>query len=329
MKARARANEVSIVRDVESFEPPGETAVTIGRFDGVHRGHQALLAATARAASELEYGHAVAVILWPPPEWVLRPSEPRRLLTTLDDRLELLSAASVSYIVVLPFDIELSRRTPQVFVELLADRFKMRTLVTGPNTAIGRDRSGTPDVLAGIATRAGFTHVQVPHEGPTGAISSSKARCDLESGDIESLREVLGRSHSYRGEVIRGDGRGGSLGFRTANIALSEQLILPKDGVYAASAIVEDGPELPALVSVGVRPTFGPSTRLFEVHLLGFDRQIYGCHVRVFLQRWLRGQERFDSRAGLIEAMRSDVDAARAIGRIDVADLMPFSQPIP
>ena len=324
MKARVRENEVSIVRDVDSFEASGEAAVTIGRFDGVHRGHQALLAATVRSASALDYGHAVAITLWPPPEWVLRPAEPRRLLTTLDDRLELLSMASVSHIVVLPFDFELSRRTPQVFVELLADRFNMRTLVTGPNTAIGRDRTGTPEVLAEVATRAGCTHVQVPLEGRLGSISSSKARRDLESGDIESLREVLGRSHSYMGEVVRGDGRGELLGFRTANLVLPEQLILPKDGVYTASAIVDGETERQALVSVGVRPTFGPSSRLFEVHILDFDRRIYGCQVRVFLQRRLRGQKRFDSRAGLIEAMRADVDAARALGPIDVSGRMPF-----
>jgi riboflavin kinase/FMN adenylyltransferase len=126
------------------------------------------------------------------------------------------------------------------------------------------------------------------------------------------------------GEVVRGDGRGESLGFRTANLVLPEQLILPKDGVYTASAIVEGETERQALVSVGVRPTFGPSPRLFEVHILDFDRQIYGCQVRVFLQRRLRGQKRFDSRAGLIEAMRADVDAARALGPIDVSDRMPF-----
>lgn len=317
---------VRVFREDDAFLPLGGAAVTIGRFDGVHRGHRALLAATCRAAAQLPDGRAVAVTLWPPPEWVLRPSEPRRLLTTLDDRIELLAASGVDDVVVLRFDRRFSRRSAADFVRDLIQRLGMRTLVTGPNAAIGRDREGTPAEIARLASRLGFTHVPVSYEGEPGAISSRQARNALAAGDLKRLSDILGRTHSLFGIVGRGDGRGRELGFPTANVEMPEWLVHPADGVYAGSAIAEGDPQLyPALISVGTRPTFGPGVCIFETHLVGFRREIYGQGLRTFVGAWLRGQETFGSVEALMAAMQRDREAAQAIDGGGPEQLAPFA----
>ena len=319
------AHRFRVFREDDAFVPLGDAAVTIGRFDGVHRGHRALLAATCRTAAELADGRAIAVTLWPPPEWVLRPFEPRRLLTTLDDRIALLAASGVDDVVVLRFDRKFSRRSAADFLRDLIDRLGMRTLVTGPNAAIGRDRGGTPDVIARLAPSLEFTHVPVRYEGEPGAISSSQARNALAEGDLDRLSGILGRTHSVYGTVGRGDGRGRALGFATANVQTASWLVLPADGVYAGSALVDGDPMLyPALISVGTRPTFGAGDRLFETNLVGFSGDIYGCRLRTFVRSWLRGQEAFGSEEELVAAMQRDREAARTIDLGGPDELVPF-----
>ncbi|MDE2869337.1 MAG: bifunctional riboflavin kinase/FMN adenylyltransferase [Chloroflexota bacterium] len=325
MTQAPNAGHVRVFREDDPFIPLGGAAVTIGRFDGVHRGHQALLRATCRAAAAQDGGRAIAVTLWPPPEWVLRPSEPRQLLTTLDDRIDLLATSGVDDVIVLRFDRQFSRRSANEFLRDLIERLAMRTLVTGPNAAIGRDREGTPDVIASLAPRLGFTHVAVRYEGEPGAISSSRARETLAAGEVDRLHAILDRAHSLFGTVARGDGRGRDLGFPTANVQTPPWLVLPADGVYAGTALVDADPTLyPALISVGTRPTFGLSHRLFEVHLLGFDREIYGCGLRTFIRAWLRGQQAFHSVEELVAAMHRDREAAERIDLGGSEQAMPF-----
>lgn len=319
------ARRVRVFREADTFVPLGGASVTVGRFDGVHRGHRALLHATCQAAVAQGEGRAVAVTLWPPPEWVLRPFEPRRMLTTLDDRITLLAASGVDDIVILRFDRQFSRRSADDFLRDLVQRLDMRTLVTGPNAAIGRDREGTPDVIARLAPRLGFVHLPLRYEGEPGAISSTQARDALAAGDLDRLRTILDRSHSVYGTVGRGDGRGRNLGFPTANVEIPPWLALPADGVYAGSALVDGDPAVyPALISVGTRPTFDSLDRLFEVHLLGFNRDIYGCGLRAFIRAWLRGQEAFHSVEELVTAMRRDRQAAQTMGLGELGEVTPF-----
>jgi len=321
----ADARPVRVFREDDAFVPLGDAAVAIGRFDGVHRGHRALLAATCRAATCRPSGRAVAVTLWPPPEWVLRPSETRRLLTTLDDRIALLAASGVDDVVVLRFDREFSRRGAADFLRDLIERLNMHILVTGPNAAIGKDREGTRDVISSLAPRLGFTHIPVNYEGEPGAVSSSQARLALSSGDMQRLNEILGRTFSVYGMVRSGHGRGRELGFPTANVGVPSWLVLPLDGVYAGSALVDgDATLYPALISVGTRPTFGPGVCLFETHLMGFTREIYGRGLRTFVRAWLRGQEAFDSIPELVAAMQRDREAAQAIDLGGPREAAPF-----
>ncbi len=327
MAGATDAGRVRVFREDDTFAPMGGSSVTVGRFDGMHRGHRALLQATCQVASDQRDGRAIAVTLWPPPEWILRPAEPRQMLTTLDDRIALLASSGVDDIVVMRFDQQFSRRSAEDFLGDLMQRLNLRTLVTGPTAAIGRDREGTPDVIARLAPRLGFTHVPVRYEGAPGAISSTQARNALSSGEVDRLRAILGRSHSMYGVVCRGEGLGRGLGFPTANVELPEWLVLPADGVYAGSALVDGDPEpYSALISVGTRPTFSSRTRLFEVHLLGFNRDIYGLGLRTFIHAWLRVQEAFDSVEALVAAMRRDREAAEAVdlaGKCEVAPFVP------
>ena len=325
MRKAANDRRVRVFCNDDAFTPLDGAAVTVGRFDGVHRGHCALLAATCRAAAEGPAGRAVAVTLWPPPEWILRPSEPRRLLTTLDDRIALLSASGVDDVVVLRFDRQFSRRGAADFLRDLIERVQMQTLVTGPNAAIGRDREGTPDEIARLAPQLGFTHVPVRYEGQPGAISSTQARNALATGDMDRLNAILGRTHSVHGVVGRGDGRGRELGFPTANVPIPSWLVLPADGVYAGAAVMDGDPTLyPALVSVGTRPTFGSGCRLFEAHLLGFNGDMYGRGLRTFLRTWLRPQEAFGSVDELVAAMRRDREVAESMNLGDPEQAAPF-----
>ncbi len=327
MAGDTSARRVRVFREDESFVPAGGASVTVGRFDGMHRGHRALLRATCQVASDQRDGRAIAVTLWPPPEWVLRPAEPRQLLTTLDDRIALLASSGVDDIVVMRFDQQFSRRSAEDFLGDLKQQLNLRTLVTGPTAAIGRDREGTPNVIARLAPRLGIKHVPVRYEGSPGAISSTQARNALSSGEVDRLRAILGRSHSLYGMVSRGDGRGRKLGFPTANVELPEWLVLPADGVYAGAAFVDGDPEpYSALISVGTRPTFNSRTRLFEVHLLGFDRDIYGRGLRTFIHAWLRVQEAFDSVEALVAAMRRDRQAAEYVDLAGMSDAAPFGR---
>ena len=307
---------------------PGPSAVTLGRFDAVHVGHQALLTATIEAARALPQGQSVAITFWPP-EWVLRPGAPRQLLTSLDDRLALLAAAGLDAIIVWPFDLDLAEHNPEQFLRCLRGRLRMHTLLTGPNARIGKDRAGTPEVMAAIARDLGFSYRSVAWRGTPGATASSGIRAALLSGDLDSVNASLGRLYSLVGEVVEGAARGSSIGFPTANLCPPDRLVLPADGVYAGLA-APAGHGAPtnlwrAVVNVGVRPTFGGDRRLVEAHLLGFEGHLYGRTLRLFFQTRLRNERRFASSAALAEAIRRDVEAARSLPSPDPCALHPLA----
>ena len=247
---------------------------------------------------------------------------------TLDDRIDLLAASGVDDVIVLRFDRQFSRRSADEFLHDLVERLDMRTLVTGPNAAIGRDREGTPDVIASLAPRLGFTHLAVRYEGEPGAISSTKGPRGIgrRPGGPAARRFWTERTVSLAplpGAMVGA----GSWDFQRPTSKLLTWLVLPADGVYAGSALVDGDPMLyPALVSVGTRPTFSSSARLFEVHLLGFDREIYGCGLRTFIRAWLRGQELFPSAEELVTAMRRDREAAETMELGGSEQAIPFLQ---
>jgi riboflavin kinase/FMN adenylyltransferase len=313
---------MDIVTDLSTCEPPvGGTAVTIGAYDGVHLGHRALLGELgARARAD---GLTTAVVTFDRhPATVVRPESAPCLLCDLDQKLELLESAGVDLTVVVPFDTERANETAEEFVnEVLIRRIDARLVVVGEDFHFGHGRKGNVALLKEMGSSAGFAvegvSLRADDDGPRadgGAISSTRVRSLVAEGRMEETADLLGRPHQVRGEVVRGDQRGGSeLGFPTANVAVPTGICLPLAGIYAGWYQRPDGSRWEAAVSVGRRPTFyaGNGDLLVEAHLLDFDADLYGEEARVSFVSRLRDEVAFDSVEALIEQMGRDVAVTR------------------
>jgi riboflavin kinase / FMN adenylyltransferase len=292
----------------------GGGAITVGTFDGVHRGHVALLVALRSAADRLGLP-AVVVTFDPHPLQVVRPADAPRLLSTREDRIELFAQLGVDRAVFLRFDHALAALPPERFVrDILADRLGVRYLVTGYDHGFGRDRTGDADLLRRIGRDLGFDVEVVPPLEVEGApASSSRVRKALVSGDVEAAAAILGRPYSVRGTVVRGDGRGRSLGFPTANLAVPEnEKLIPQEGIYVVHAGVE-GELRDGVMHIGPRPTFPGAPATLELHLLDYSGNLYGSSLEVRFCRRLRGIERFSGESTLVAAMHEDVRRAREV----------------
>jgi riboflavin kinase/FMN adenylyltransferase len=286
----------------ESLMP---SAVTVGNFDGVHRGHQALLGGVVLAARQRDVA-SVALTFDPHPAQVLAPDRAPEILTPTDRRLELMAEAGLDGIVLQPFDTAFSRLTADEFVErVLRGSLGARCVVAGPDFRYGAGRVGTVDSLEG----AGFEVVRIPPVLDEGApISSSRIRGALRQGDVAVAARMLGHDPEIIGQVVQGQGLGRQIGVPTANLDTGVAL-LPADGVYAGRATVAEG-LFRAVINVGVRPTLGAG-RAIEVHLLDFEGSLYGQRLVVQLERRLRDERRFPSLEALREQIARDIDLAR------------------
>ncbi len=296
----------------------GSSVVTVGVFDGVHRGHQHIVARAIEAAAR--FGLPAVVITFDPhPDEVIRPGSHPPLLCTVRRRVQLLAGQGCDAACVLPFTLDFSRLGPDEFVRaVLADRLHARWVVVGENFRFGHRAAGDVALLAELGEKYDFgaegVHLLAEH-GTT--ISSSEIRSMLNAGDVAGAARDLGRPHRVEGVVVRGHQRGRALGFPTANLETHAYTAVPADGVYAGWLIGldRDGREeerWPAAVSVGSNPTFDGQDRTVEAYALDRDDlDLYGRHMAVDFATWLRGMVRFDSAEALIEQMRHDVDQAR------------------
>ena len=296
----------------------GSSVVTVGVFDGVHRGHQRIVARATEAAARLGLP-AVVITFDPHPAEVVRPGSHPPLLCTVRRRVQLLACQGADAVCVLPFTLEFSRLGPDEFVRaVLADRLHARWVVVGENFRFGHRAAGDVALLAELGEKYDFGAEGVPllAEHRT-TISSSEIRSMLNAGDVAGAARDLGRPHRVEGVVVRGHQRGRALGFPTANLETVPLTAVPADGVYAGwlIALDDDGREeerWPAAVSVGSNPTFDGRDRTVEAYALDRDDlDLYGRHMAVDFAARLRGMVRFDSAEALIEQMRHDVDQAR------------------
>lgn len=306
---------MQIVR-LESLAPLGwaSPAVTVGNFDGMHRGHQALAAAVVREARAAS-GTAVVLTFDPHPSRVLAPERAPATLMTIPQRAELLGALGIERLAVLPFTRELSQYPPEDFAgRVLLGCLGVRVVVVGANFRFGRGRAGDIAGLTALGAASGFRVHGVPpvllDEAP---ISSTRVREAVARGDFAAARELLGRRHFLDGAVVRGLARGRTLGLATANLdPLNETL--PHGGVYACFArVLPDGDALPAVVNVGRRPTFGGGALLVEAHLLDFEGDLYGRVLRLEFEARLRDERRFDGPQALLAQVREDIACARRL----------------
>ncbi len=291
-------------------------ATSIGAYDGVHLGHRALIARTREEAARL--GCASAVVTFDRhPATVVRPESAPRLLTDLDQKLELLADTGVDVTVVVHFDRRRAAEEPEDFVaEVLVGLLRTRAVVVGRDFHFGRGRRGDVGLLRDLGARSGFGVIglDLVADGGT-AVSSTRIRELISAGRVDEAAALLGRHHEVRGVVGRGDGRGRELGFPTANLAVPAELALPADGVYAGWYRGPDGAARAACVSVGRRPTFyaDGAPQLVEAYLLDFAGDLYAQHARVELVARQRGQARFDAVDALVAQMRADVEATRGL----------------
>jgi riboflavin kinase/FMN adenylyltransferase len=288
------------------------TILTIGAFDGVHRGHRHLIDSAVRRAREL--GCQSAVLTFDPhPDLVIHPERDRLYLTSLEERTELIGQLGADLLIIMPFTRETMGLTAQDFMSGVCAAVALRELWVGWDFALGRKREGDLARLRQIGQQMGYTvHPVSPFALADGTpISSTRIRSALAAGDLDTAAMLLGRPFAVQGPVSKGDQRGRTIGFPTANIAVEQLHVLPADGVYVCDAEV-GGQRYGAVANIGVRPTFDGTQRKVEAYLLDFVDDIYGETLRLTLRQRLRGEMKFDGIAALVAQITSDVAAARA-----------------
>ncbi len=297
--------------ELQRAAPGRPTAVGIGVFDGVHRGHRYLIGELVERARR-ERLASVVVTFHPHPRLVVRPQTTLTYLCSLEERIELLQALGVESVANLSFTSELAQLSAREFMSLLAGELKIRLLVVGTDFALGRNREGDTDTLRVIGEEMGFGVEVVPLLAASGEkVGSSAVRLALSRGDMETVASLLGRPFSLRGPVVPGAERGRGLGFPTANIGVGLDRALPAYGVYVTRAYSRDR-AYPAVTNIGLRPTFADDKPTVETFILDFEGELYGEEIRIELLHRLRGEVRFPNLEALKEQIEKDIVAARA-----------------
>lgn len=300
----------------ESGLPPyvSATVITVGTFDGVHRGHRDVVERLVARSRRLEIP-SVLVTFEPHPLEIVNPAAAPLLLTTHDEKLEVLAETGIDYLAVVPFTAELAEYSAEDFVELvLRRRFRLRELLIGYDHGFGRQRAGNVAVLRTLGERDGFrVDVVDPVSTPDGhSVSSTSIRRAVAGGDLARAAEALGRLYSVSGRVIEGAQRGRRIGFPTLNLGPPPpRKLLPPEGVYAVRVQTAAGP-VGGMMNLGPRPTFGDSATLLEVHLFDTSGDFYGAHVRIDFVARLRETRKFASAELLSKQLRHDESEARS-----------------
>jgi riboflavin kinase/FMN adenylyltransferase len=288
--------------------------LAIGVFDGVHRGHQAVISTSADHAAASN-GTPVVVTFDPHPEKVLRPQAAPHLLSATEHKIALIRALGVEHLLIITFDKQFAATEPEDFVQKLVIHSKpLREICVGHEWSFGKNRRGNLDLLKTLGAKFNFDVVGIPPVKINGAVVSSTAiRQAIEKGDLAKAAGMLGREYMILGTVTRGDNLGKKIGFPTANLsAHSEQF--PPNGVYVAEARI-DGELHRGVINLGIRPTVssGKSERVLEIHLFDFNRDIYGHDVEVRFLKFLRPEKKFSDLDTLVQQIRQDVEQARQL----------------
>jgi riboflavin kinase/FMN adenylyltransferase len=296
---------------------PRDVWLTIGSFDGVHKGHQAVIHKLTTGAHAAGVP-AVVLTFYPPPPVVLGRRNGPYDLTSPDERAKLLGDLGVDAVITHPFDLQLAKQSAHQFVQTLHERLRLRHLCVGHDFALGHRREGDLPMLHKLGQEFGFTlNVMRPIRLAGEVVSSSRIRAALRDGEVKIARSLLGRPYQVGGLVVPGDGRGRTLGIPTANLDVYPQRLLPKTGVYACLVDVK-GSRQRAVANIGIRPTFenqSPMPRL-EVHLLDYENDLYGQQISVQFIARLRDEQRFLSIQALVDQIQHDIQRARRLLRL-------------
>ncbi|MEZ4502752.1 MAG: bifunctional riboflavin kinase/FAD synthetase [Dehalococcoidia bacterium] len=291
---------------------PGDHALSIGVFDGVHRGHQQLIARMLDEAKSRGLTGGT-LTFHPNPITVLRPGTPFLYIDSLEQRVEHLKRAGSEFVSVIDFTSELAQVSARDFVSVLHDEARVRLIVVGEDFALGRGREGNVDRLTELGAEIGFEVIGVSlHHELDDRVSSTRVRGALAAGDMDLVTSLLGRPFTLRGPVLHGDARGRSIGFPTANIGVAADRALPPNGIYVGRVTLPDGRVFTAATNIGTSPTFGGNERRVEPYLLDFEGDLYGEVLTLELLHRLRDELKFDGIDALVAQINADVEDTRA-----------------
>jgi riboflavin kinase / FMN adenylyltransferase len=296
----------------------GRSVVTIGVFDGVHRGHQAIIGHAVKRASDSDL-QSVVITFDPHPSEVVRPGSHPAVLTEPVRKAQLIEQLGVDALCVIPFTPAFSKLSPEAFVhDVLVESLHAAVVVVGDNFRFGHKAAGDVTLLEGLGRSFGFTVEESPLVSADGVVfSSTYIRSCVDAGDVRAAAAALGRPHRLAGVVVRGDGRGREIGFPTANLMVHRYAAVPADGIYAAR-LIRGGAhagELPAAVSIGTNPTFSGRERRVEAYVLDFDGDLYGERVGLDFVAHLREQRVYATIEPLVAQIADDVEQTRAMLR--------------
>ena len=302
-----------VVRDLADVEP-APSVVSIGFFDGVHRGHQTIIRRAVRAAERAGVRSVVVTFDRHPME-VVNPGTQPKLLMTLKRRAATLAEQGVDLVVVLTFDDGVRHLPPAEFVDhVLVEPLHAERVVVGSNFRFGHRAKGDVALLAELGSSRGFSAEGVTLLDLDGVvISSTEIRAAMDGGDVERATRMLGRPPMVDGVVVRGDARGAGLGFPTANLQISERVAVPSRGIYAGAFVMSGSEPSPCAISVGYNPTFGGQELRVEAHILDFDGDLYGREAALEFRHRLRDEEKFDSVEALVAQIGADVAQTRKL----------------
>jgi riboflavin kinase/FMN adenylyltransferase len=304
---------MKVYYDIGEFrESLPHPVVTMGNFDGIHLGHQEIFRILRREAEE-NSGTALVITFFPHPLKVLHPERAPRLITCLEDRIELIKCCGVGYILCLPFTEAFAGWDPERFVrDILIQKLGTKKVLVGEDFRFGKNRKGNIDFLQEKGKPYGYTVQKInPVQVDGMEVSSTRIRQCVQEGHIRESATMLGRPYSISGKVVSGEKRGKTLGFPTANLATDAEL-LPPNGVYAVRVVLA-GDRRPAVASLGVKPTFSGTQFTIEAHIFDFDEDIYGESMRIEFVEWIREEKSFPDARALVQQIEGDAQEARRI----------------
>lgn len=315
---------MNVHHGIDTLTPLPHAVVTSGTFDGVHRGHQKILTRLTEVA-RANGGQSVVLTYWPHPRTVVsNDSQNLRLLSTLDEKIELLAQAGVDHLVVIPFTRSFSQLTSEEFIQrILIEKIGTKKLVIGYDHRFGRDREGGFDYIQAHQAEYGFSVEEIPRQDIEAVgVSSSKIRTALAEGNVRAANLFLGRAYNLTGTVVKGRQLGRTIGYPTANLQVDDPAkLIPANGVYAVE-VRHNGqqlgvPMLGGMTNIGFRPTVAGENQTVETYIFdrsaGFDRDIYGEHLTLRFREFIRPEQKFSGLPALMEQLKNDEETARGL----------------
>lgn len=304
-----------VYNNLDSFPDLPYAVVTSGTFDGVHRGHQKILERLTEAARS-HNGQSVLLTFWPHPRTVVSNDSPNlKLLTTLDEKISLLEQAGVDHLVIIPFTRSFSQLTSEEFIQrILIERIQTKKLVIGYDHRFGRDREGGFDYIQKHQADYGFEVEEIPRQDIEAVgVSSSKIRMALAEGNVQIATKFLGRTYNLTGTIVKGRQLGRTIGFPTANLQVDDaNKLVPANGVYAVE-VLHGGQRYGGMTNIGFRPTVAGENQTIETYIFDFERDIYGEHLTLLFNEFIRPEQKFSGLPALVEQLKLDEARARAL----------------